>query len=88
MRRTLFLRLCFFVALISVGAAIAIRIWQNPGQPSRDAFASLAPLFMVVVAQKAERWPKASVVLALLGTVFCVVTLVAVLDSAKLMSAA
>ncbi len=79
------MRVCFFISLLSVLAAIGIRIWQNPGQPSRDGFAALAPLFMVVAAQKAERFPKASVFIALLGTVICALALYCVLESAKLL---
>ncbi len=82
MTRYNFLRFLFLISLLATAIAIALRIWQNPGAPSKDGFAGLAPLFLTMFAMRAERFPKAGLFLGLLGFAACMLNLVMVWRSA------
>lgn len=82
MNRSTWIRLCLLGAIGCTGAAVVLRLLHAPpGTPAGSTFALLGPVFFVMAAQRATRFPRASVVLAGLGLLLAFGALAAVLSS-------
>lgn len=71
MKRSQLIHTLFLLTLASVGAAIAIKLYKNPGKgPGGDTFALVSPAFFGMIAKKAVHLGPAATLLAGIGAVF------------------
>ncbi|MBU0551844.1 hypothetical protein KKF91_11520 [Myxococcota bacterium] len=86
MKRTAYINLCFWLTLIGVGVALALKYTQTPEAPGRAGLSLLAPIFFVIAAKRASH-SRASGPLATVGLLFAGLAVYAVLTGAALHSA-
>jgi hypothetical protein len=83
MKRSTILNVCFYGTVLSVGAAILIKTIRSAGDAvGGDSLVLMSPIFFSMAAKKGSgRFGRAAVGVALIGLVFGVGALFAVLQS-------
>ena len=83
LKRSTILNVCFYGTVLSVGAALLIKVIRSAGDAvGGDTFVLLSPIFFSMAAKKGSgRFGGAAVGIALIGLVFGLGALYAVLQS-------